>query len=269
MVWLNKVVWYMLMPMTIGCLLVSIGLVLSWSRKRRAAMVALLGALLWFWVWGTQAFYRVLGGMLENPYPPQRVETMPAADAIVVLGGGMGCNTNLPYAEMWSAGDRVWHASRLYKAGKATVVIPSGSCEEYAAVPLLMDLGVPRKAIRVESQARNTEENARLVEKLVRGLPGIQKKRIPRVLLVTSAWHMRRSLLNFEKTGLEVIPAATDHEAMENNGRPLRWFHFFPTHEYLDRNTRMMKEFWGYWLYRGKYLLRPLSGRNDEGKKGE
>ncbi|MDD2456460.1 MAG: YdcF family protein [Kiritimatiellae bacterium] len=263
MVWLNKGVWYLLMPMTLGLALMAAGLVLSLLRKRRLAASALCMALLWFWGWSTQASYRALGGALEKAYPPQEAAQFPKADAIVVLGGGMARNAKLPYAEMWSAADRAWHAARLYKAGKAPVVIPTGCGDEHSVVPLLLDLGVPRKAISVEKKARNTEENALFVEDVVRALPGMDKKQKPRVLVVTSAWHMRRALLNFERTGLEVIPAAADHEALAVCGEPLRWYNFFPTCEYLARNTAMMKEVVGYWLYRVKGFLRPPDGEAD------
>ena len=113
--------------------------------------------------------YRWIGGALENEWPVVKAEEAPKADAIVLLGGGMGSNTNVyPYAEMWNGADRVWHAARLYKAGKAPIVIPTGCGERDSAVPLLCDLGVPESAILVEDAARNTEENARFVERMLK-----------------------------------------------------------------------------------------------------
>ena len=113
--------------------------------------------------------YRWIGGALENEWPIVKAEEAPKADAIVLLGGGMGSNKNVyPYAEMWGGADRVWHAARLYKAGKAPIVIPTGCGERDSAVPLLRDLGVPESAIMVEDAARNTEENARFVERMLK-----------------------------------------------------------------------------------------------------
>ena len=113
--------------------------------------------------------YRWIGGALEREWPIVKAEDAPKADAIVLLGGGMGSNTNVyPYAEMWNGADRVWHAARLYKAGKAPIVIPTGCNERESAVPLLRDLGVPESAILVEDEARNTEENARFVERMLK-----------------------------------------------------------------------------------------------------
>jgi len=260
---LNRLVGFFLSPLTLGILLVVIGAGLQFFGKRRVGWVVGLFAAVWFWVWSMPAFSLLLGYGLERAYPPQRAEAMPKADAIVVLGGGMGCNMNLPYAEMWSAADRVWHAARLYKAGKAPVVIPSGTGDQFAAVPLLVDLGVPRKAIHIETKARNTEENARFVERMVRQLPGMEKKRKPSVLVVTSAWHMRRALLNFQQTGLEVVPSPADHEATTLRQGKLTVKDFLPSCDRFCMSCVMAKEYTGYWLYRGKYLLRPPANGSD------
>jgi uncharacterized SAM-binding protein YcdF (DUF218 family) len=212
-------------------------------------------ALFWFWCWATPVLYGILGCGLEKEYPPLEAGKMPGADAIVILGGGMGRSTKLPYAEMWSSADRVWHAARLYRAGKAPIVIPSGAGEELSALPLLLDLGVPGQAIRVESKARNTEENALLVDKLINSLPKAGTNRPHRVLLVTSAWHMRRALQNFGQTGLEMIPAATDHEAMLIQAEGLKGCRILPSAEMFYRNSMMFKEYLGFSLYRLKYAV--------------
>ena len=117
--------------------------------------------------------YRWIGVALEREWTAVKAEDAPKADAIVLLGGGMGSNTNVypnaeMYSEMWSGADRVWHAARLWKAGKAPIVIPTGCGEKESAVPLLRDLGVPDEAILVEDKARNTEENARFVERILK-----------------------------------------------------------------------------------------------------
>jgi len=252
---LNRIVGGLINPLMLGLALLAVAVLCQIWHKRRSAIAVSLFALLWFWCWGTQVVYVSLGYGLEKEFPPKEAKKMPVADAIVILGGGMGCGAKLPYAEMWSGADRVWHAARLYRAGRAPVVIPSGDNEECASVPLLLDFGVPRQAIHVEPEARNTEENALLVEKLVNALPVAGKNRARRVLLVTSAWHMRRALLNFGRTGLEVIPAATDHEATVFQAEGLKWWHFLPSAELFYRNSMMFKEYLGFGLYRMKYAM--------------
>lgn len=216
------------------------------GRRRRSWLWLGLGAA-WLLVWTSPLFYAWFGSTLERQYPPLRAEETPAGDAIVVLGGGMEDSCILPYPDMTAAADRVWHAARLFHAGKAPLVIVSGLGDDHAAVPLLADLGVPAGAIRAEAASRNTAENARGTAALL-ARAGAGR----RIVLVTSAWHMRRARLLFERAGLAVIPAATDHEATLARARVDRWSlpNLLPSPDALQRNTAMLKEYIGYWVYR-------------------
>ena len=201
--------------------------------------------------------YRWLGGALAREWPVTRAEDMPPADAIVLLGGGMGSNTNVyPYAEMWSGADRVWHAARLYKAGKAPIVISTGVGERESSLPLLCDLGGPASAVVIEDKARNTEEHSKFVERLLKERTHAEAQRHgeeeKKVLLVTSAWHMRRSVLMYRRyaPNLEIIPAAADYEATVNTGHPFWFKDIWPDAATFAANSAMLKECIGYWGYR-------------------
>lgn len=249
---LNKIVGCIFSPIGFGLLLLACGIALCarGGKLKRYGIGALVLSFGWFYFWSTVDWLRY---SLEKDYPVVLAENSPKADAIVLLGGGIGANTNVyAYAEMWAASDRVWHAARLYKAGRAPIVVPTGTGEDVASEMLLVDLGVPRSAIVKEPAARNTEENARFVEKTVLGArraAGAEGR--PRVLLVTSAWHMRRSLLMFRKyaPALDVVPAATDYEATMGR-HPLVFTDFFPSADTLAANTYAFREIVGYWGYR-------------------
>ena len=260
---LNKIVGGCLNPLAIGLVLIVAGGLCLWRSWRKTGFGLLIGAVAWLWLWSTPVMYRWMGGALESEWPVVKAEDAPKADAIVLLGGGMGANTNVyPYAEMWNGADRVWHAARLYKAGKAPLVIPTGSGERESSVPLLLDLGVPESAIRVEPEARNTEENAKFVEKLLTAyLTMDSPPQLPttnyqlptrRILLVTSAWHMRRSVLMYRKyaPNLEIIPAAADYEATVQTGRPFSAKDLWPDATMFYANSYILKEYIGYWGYR-------------------
>ena len=243
----GKILTWLLSPLAIGLA----GLIVScWAagrgRKRRAVCMGAL-TLVWFAVWASPIFYCWFGYSLERLYPPARVETTPGAEAIVLLGGGM-CSPGrtAPYPDMTGAADRVWQAARLYHAGKAPLVISSGCSEEDSSVVLLRDLGVPASAIRVEGASRNTAENARFSRQMLASL-GIR-----RVILVTSAWHMRRAVWLFRHAGVDVIPSASDYEATLQRERLDRWslYEMLPTPAMLDRNTCCLKEVIGYWVCR-------------------
>ena len=248
---LNKIVGGCLNPLVIGLVTVVASGLCLWRNWRKAGFGLLIGAVAWLWLWSTPMTYRWMGGALESEWPVVKAEDAPTADAIVLLGGGMGSNTNVyPYAEMWNGADRVWHAARLYKAGKAPIVIPTGAGEKESSVPLLLDLGVPEGAIRVEPEARNTEENAKFVEKILE--PRNTQNTRKRVLLVTSAWHMRRSVLMYRKyaPSLEIIPAAADYEATVQTGRPFSLKDLWPDATMFYANSYILKEYIGYWGYR-------------------
>lgn len=249
---INKIVGWMASPMGIAIILLAAGLLclLMPKRRRRLGIGFIVAAIVCLWVFGSSFTVRALEWGLEREFPVLLAEEMPQADAIVLLGGGMtSARGKYPYADMASAADRVWHAARLYKAGKAPIVIPTGCLEQDSTVPLLRDFGVPEDAIRVENEARNTEENARFVEKL------LADSETKKVLLVTSAWHMRRSLLMYKRYApqLDVIPAATDYEmeARPPLGTVVGFLRdIVPDADAFMRSTYLVKEYVGYWGYR-------------------
>ena len=231
-------------PLTLALLGMVVTLLCLMRGRRQLA--GWLGALtlLWLLFWSLPAAYIYLGCKLENAYPPRPVAEYPAADVIVVLGGGVQApEGSCIYPDMNSAADRVWHAARLYHAGKAPMVVASGLNEVQAAAVLLHDLGVPENAIRIENESRTTRANAQNTAVLLKQL-GAQ-----RVLLVTSAWHMRRAMECFRQAGIKATPAATDHEALLARARrdafPIAMI--LPSAEMLFKNTALLKEYLGLW----------------------
>ena len=271
---INKIVGGCLNPLVIGMAVIVLGCLCAFLKRRRIGIGLSLAAICWLWIWSTPMMYRWIGVALESEWPVVKAEDAPKADAIVLLGGGMGSNTNVyPYAEMWNGADRVWHAARLYKAGKAPIVIPTGCGERESAVPLLLDFGVPESAIMVEGKARNTEENAKFVEDILLERSGGAREfesggvvransptyplknsptSRPKVLLVTSAWHMRRSMLMYKKyaPSLEIVPAAADYEATVMTGHPFAFKDIWPDANMLFCNSYIFKEYLGYWGYK-------------------
>ena len=273
--WMNKMVGWVASPMGLETMLLAAALICLLLPKRRVRMAVciLTAAFLIFWMLGSSLTVRLLEWELERDFPVRHVDETPEADAIVLLGGGMvAAPACYPYADMASAADRVWHAVRLYKAGKAPFIMPSGSGDLESTVPLLKDFGVPESAIKVESKARNTEENAKFVAALlgqISATNGIAtntsrphsrstsqpSQAKPKILLVTSAWHMRRSMLMYRRYApeLEIIPAAIDYEmlARQRDGTVSGFVRdLLPDAEAFFRSSYLMKEYVGYWGYR-------------------
>jgi len=263
MISFGKILTWLVSPLTVFMIALFVGMFCLGRSRRRLAMWILMGATLGLLVWSTPVFCVLMRGGLMQDFPPQPIDALPTADAIVVLGGGMvGPLPPVIYPEFGGPGNRCWHAARLYKAGKAPLVIPSGIGEEEATIPFLKDMGVPESAICLEPASRNTEENALFTARL------LSRKGLRRVLLVTSAWHMRRSMFLFKSVGVDVVPVATDYGASVSDIRGERrsLLNQLPNAGTLSDNTVMFKEYLGYWVYRvwswmGRSHDRLLAGR--------
>ena len=238
MYYLNKIVGFLVSPIggaIAGCVIAVVCARLGW--KRLAKWIGGL-TVAWLWLWMTPIMTWVVGVPLEREFlvdgKVPMVETFPEADAIVLLGGSMGIETNISsYAEMLANADRVWQTARLYKAGKAAKIIATGDYAKDTTLPLLKEFGVGEEAVSF-LDARTTEEEAKgLWEMLVKSV-GVEELGVeefgepdspthpikhsstarPKVLLVTSAWHMKRARLMFKKYApdIGVVCAPADFE---------------------------------------------------------
>ncbi|MBC5784855.1 YdcF family protein [Ramlibacter sp. USB13] len=239
----SKLAIALISPLGTALVLALLGLGLTRWARRIGTLLAFL-ALAWLWLWSTPAASEWLEQRTEAAFPPQRVEEVPFAPAIVVLGGGVVPPTEANrYPDLNQASDRVWHAARLFRAGKASLIFLSGGSdpeisamsEAKAMRALLVDLGVPPARIVLEERSRNTRENAEFTAPLLRDY------RVQRVLLVTSALHMHRAVAEFERAGVQVIPAPTDHSQRTVGGARL----WVPDTGALDTASRTMKELVG------------------------
>lgn len=250
MLLLLKLLSQLAYPLLTSWVLAAGGGMLLWRNRRRAGGLLLALALAWLWMWSTPAFSDWVRAGLEQRYPPVPVEELPSADVIVVLGGAMDAAKppQRLYPDLGSAADRVWHAARLFRAGKAPLILASGGklpwseasqAEAAVMAELLQDFGVPSSAILLEPNSRTTRENRDYC------LPILQASGARRILLVTSALHMPRALALFEATPLEVLPAPGDFEVYRGAGHLLRWI---PDAQALADGTRAFKEHLAGWI---------------------
>ena len=248
-VFVTKVLSLFVHPLPLGLLLVVVGSAL-WGWWRWLGIVVFATGVLVVWIPSTPIFSDWLQGTLESRHPPTPIEKVPSADAIVVLGGSVGMP--LPprvYPDLNDAADRVWHAARLYRAEKAPLVIASGGTmpwkdqryrEASVMRTLLADWGVPADAILSEANSANTYQNATNTAALM------EKHEIGRVLLVTSALHMRRALATFRSAGVTAVPVATDYQVTRTERTLLD---VAPSAEALAGSTAAIREYVGYLVY--------------------
>jgi uncharacterized SAM-binding protein YcdF (DUF218 family) len=209
--YLSKLLPLFFYPLGLACLCLLVALFMLWKRPRTAALAIALALILLLsssnaWV------SRLLVQSLEwQNIPPVEI---PTAEAIVVLGGATrSALPPRPSVDLNEAGDRVIYAGELYRQKKAPVIIlsggrinwkGSGSSESADMATILTSIGIPEAAIVEEPDSLNTYQNAVNVKKI------LVSRGIRRVLLVTSAIHMPRSLLIFRRQGIDAIPTPTD-----------------------------------------------------------
>jgi len=191
----------------------------SIRRRRVGRRIAMLG-LLGLYVASTPLFASRLVRAMSTPAEP----TPPRAaggerTAIVLLAGGMRTDVAAAPASERLTGptvQRVIGAARLYREVGASLVLVSGG---HAVVgdgmrELLVRLGVPSEAVAVERDSLDTKQNAE------RARDALRAGGFARVVLVTSALHMRRASWEFERAGLPVVEAPVDFAFAASSGLP-------------------------------------------------
>ncbi|WP_088893269.1 YdcF family protein [Leptolyngbya ohadii] len=254
---LSKLLPLLIYPLGLSCLLLIVSLFTLWKRPRLAA--ACIGfALALLLISSNRLVSGNLVRSLEQQYLPPT--SLPTADAIVVLGGATKPQMSpRPWIDVMEAGDRPIHGARLYQEGKAPLVILSGGRiswqggggpESTDMAALIEALGVPKSAIVEDPTSLNTRENAVNVQKI------LQSRQINRILLVTSAMHMPRSIQIFRHLGIDAIPAPTDflitdeEFASATDSSQARLISLLPDIDGLYGFTRALKEYIGIFVYR-------------------
>lgn len=239
-------------------LLILLALILR--RRRRLQTAVLVFSAILLLVSGNRWVAYSLARSLEWRYLP--LNPVPAAEAIVVLGGGTESEQYpRPEVEVNGAGDRVLYAGKLYKEGKAPHILLSGGNITWLSgrtttpaddmARILDMLEIPRDAMWLQNRSQNTREDALFSSDMLKA------KGIHRVLLVTSAQHMPRSVALFEHQGIEVIPAPVDYTITQAGWDNLFAFNLettlvnlVPTVGNMSLTSGILKELIGMQVYR-------------------
>jgi len=218
---LSKTIGVLLLPSNLMMAIGIAGLILLITRFARLGRKLVVASLLSLAICG----YSPLGNLLIYPLEqrfPQWDSAGGAPDGILVLGGSIKPDLSAArgVAVFGTSVDRVIAAAGLarrypnarvvFSGGNANLASSDAAKEADFALPVFESFGIARDRLTIERHSRNTFENAEFSKALVSPKAG------ERWLLVTSAFHMPRSVGVFRKVGFAVEPYPVDWRT----GRP-------------------------------------------------
>jgi uncharacterized SAM-binding protein YcdF (DUF218 family) len=223
-------------------------LLLGLGRRRAGFVVGGLSALLLYLV-SISPLSDLLIAPLENRYTPFVPSEGKGAEYVVVLGGGIvpvspaeGGKGSLAPESL----KRLVYGIRIARETKLPIIVSGGIVPSIAAKEseaevarrTVEELTGPSQTVLIEGKSRNTWGNA----------VGVEAKFHPkRVILVTSAYHMPRSVLAFRRNHIDVVPAPTDYLSDRGGLTP---YSFLPSSTSLRDSAIALKEYLGYLYYR-------------------
>jgi uncharacterized SAM-binding protein YcdF (DUF218 family) len=210
----SKLVWVFGQPLSLAFLFALLALVAGLIRFRVISLLSTACAclILFFTLYTTVGNY-LLQGLEDRFAKPADPETL---QCMIVLGGGFEneVNTARHGIEMNAGGDRFIETLRLAQKYPQSRILVSGGDGSMSGVyegdaamssrffPLF---GVPKERLIEETTSRTTFENAVNTKDL------LASQGLSNCLLITSGYHMPRSVGIFRKLGIDVVPWPTDY----------------------------------------------------------
>lgn len=232
------------MTLTLFLILLLVALVLM-RRRGIAGRVFMLLAVAWLFFAGCGPLTGMLLGHLQAGYAPD-VTRWGQRNAIILLGAGTVRSGAGAIEPSLYANGRILRAAELYRACKASgadckVEVSGGDAmklkqAEADVYAVSLDrLGVPRADLILEAQSMNTFQNAQFSKPLLMSY-GADK-----VVLVSSAVHLRRAMLYFSHFAIHGEPVRGDYVTAR--------YDWLPTSENLSFADFAIHEYVGVWRY--------------------
>jgi uncharacterized SAM-binding protein YcdF (DUF218 family) len=232
----------LVLPPVSPLLLALVGVLLAAGTRRRRLGIGLavtgIGSL---WLLSCNGFALLLWRALLPVPPVVQPAQLANVQAIVVLGGGLRAEApefghpELGPLSLVRARYGAWLARQTgkplaYSGGTGWMAVAGAPPEAAGARHAFADWGITPRW--VDSRSRDTAENARETRRL------LAADGVSRIALVTDAWHMPRAVLEFERAGLQVLPAPTT--LPQPAGRPL--LEWLPSAEGLVISRAVIRE---------------------------
>jgi uncharacterized SAM-binding protein YcdF (DUF218 family) len=178
---------------------------------------------------------------LEEPYYPISVQNIKKHDFVVVLSGMIHQVGNKNFKKYeWGDPDRFFAGIELIKNKKASnLIFTAGQLpwtenwkpEGYILKDKAVNMGIPEENIFVTDKVKNTYEESVAVLKLI--------PKNTSIILVTSAFHMKRSKYLFEKQGFNITPFPVDFNISSSN---FTFLDLIPSVSSLQKTSTFIRE---------------------------
>lgn len=211
---LKKIISAFLLPIPIGIFILILTSIFLLRNSYKKAKIFLFIAILWFLLISNQTISNAILSPLENTYPA--LINTPKVNYILVLGNAHKSDKNLSISSQVKSTainrlvEGIRHYKNLENSGQKSKLIVSGysfdDINSHAKMQkiLAISLGVNENDIITLDTPQDTVEEAIETKKIVND---------EKIILVTSASHMKRAVKLFEQKGLNIIPSPTEHKA--------------------------------------------------------
>ena len=198
-----------------------------------------------------------LWSLLEYPWKRLDYSSVDNSDGIVVLSSRRHLPPGNTQIIEWYDPDRFFAGIDLYKADKANRLIFTGGINPFDSglppegniyIMEAISMGIPKKDLFTTYPVSNTIQEAKAIKKLLNSeIVSNQKK----IILVTSAFHMKRAKKVFEREGISVLPYPVDFKSNKSFFStlldPLKWV---PSSYYFHESSSAIREIIGRTIYR-------------------
>ena len=241
---LKKIVAPLFFPLSLCLEILLAGIFLLWFTRRQKAgkIIVSMGVVVLIALsYGVAS--ETLLRPLEYKYPPMTdISAVLDVEWVVVLSGGSSSDAHLPITGRLSHASlvRLVEGIRIHrKLLKSKLILSGGGAfntiaEAKSMADVAVALGMNDEEIVLESESKDTKDQARLIQKIVGN---------NRFVLVTSASHMPRSMALFEKRGMRPIPAPIGHKVKER--QKITPAIFFPSAGRIEKVERAFYEYLG------------------------
>ena len=242
MIFLHKILPLFVMPLMIYLIIIILG-----TKKENKNIIYISSFI--FYIVSTPIFSNLIMKKVEGEYYYRSINEIEQADAIVILSGMMRINEfEDDYIVEWGDIDRFFKGIRLYDLNKSNLIIFTDGNNPYNKTKIsegkvlenfAIKYGVKKEDIVITKDVLNISDEARAVHDLI----GNKKT----IILVTSAFHMKRAKSLFERQKINVIPYKVDYKTPPS--LEFNFIDFLPSSQGLKKTEIAFREIIGRLYY--------------------